>query len=123
MSRPPSAATLDARTHGLSPATVAARRRAGCPEDRLWLPVSDHRAKGGRHEAPALWAHLEAMRCPNGIDLISAAALSRAIGQHDAWYSQQRQSGRALSVVVQSLIEAAIRDAATKLAKSAMAAL
>ena len=121
MSRPLSPESAAARAAGLAPATVAARIRARWPES-LW-----YARKGTRRpivappfplENPGLWEDLDARRAK--VEGLSAAALSRAIGKHPAWWSQQRARGIDLAPDVVARIEAAIKKAAGNVVRSAM---
>ena len=121
MSRPLSPESAAARAAGLAPATVAARIRKGWPES-LWYAPKGARGPIVPHpfplENPGLWKDLDARR--RVVRGLSAAALSRAIGRHPAWWSQQRARGLDLAPDVVARIEAAIKKAAADVVRSAM---
>lgn len=124
MSRRLSPKSAAARAAGLAPATVAARVRARWPES-LWYAPKGTRRPIVAHPCPApnpgLWADLDARR--DMVEGMSAAALSRAIGRHPAWWSQQRARGLDLAPDVVARIEAAIRKAAEDVRNAAEGAL
>ena len=121
MSRPLSPESAAARAAGLAPATVAARIRKGWPES-LWYARKGTRPPIVAHPCPApnpgLWTDLDARR--DMVEGLSAAALSRSIGKHPAWWSQQRARGIDLAPDVVARIEAAIKKAAGDVVRSAM---
>ena len=121
MSRPLSPESAAARAAGLAPTTVAARIRKGWPES-LWYAPKGTRRPTVAHpfpaENPGLWIDLDARRAK--VEGLSAAALSRAIGRHPAWWSQQRARGLDLAPDVVAEIEAAIKKAAGNVVRSAM---
>jgi hypothetical protein len=72
-------------------------------------------------ENPGLWKDLDARR--RVVRGLSAASLSRAIGKHPAWWSQQRARGLDLAPDVVARITEAIKKAAADVRNAAEGAL